>query len=84
MEALLESLTLHKASQTVAEAVAGAFRNICVNGISFVPVSSICASCAFAARSFAAVLLRRSFFNKLHKSRTVAPAVSTKLSFIVE
>ena len=37
MEALLNSLTLHKASATVAEAVAGAFTNICVHGMPFVP-----------------------------------------------
>ena len=35
MEALLASLTLHKASETIAEAVSGAFRIICLNGISF-------------------------------------------------
>ena len=38
MEALLESLTLHKANEKVAEAVAAALESICVNGISFVPM----------------------------------------------
>ena len=33
MEALLETLSLHKANAEVARQVAGAMQNICVNGI---------------------------------------------------
>ena len=36
MEALLESLTLHKGNEKVVESVAFALKNICINGISFV------------------------------------------------
>ena len=51
MEALLECLTLHKGNENVVESVAGAFTNICVNGNSFVPVSSISEPCTFAEHS---------------------------------
>ena len=61
MEALLESLTLHKANEKVVEAVAGAVSNICVNGISFAQMGSCFAASYRSVRFLSGVFVRASF-----------------------